>query len=72
VTVAVVGTAVPLSNRLLVPNPVTGLLNVTVKLIGDVPVLAFPLAGATFPFRIQENINAFQVGFNYRFIAPQY
>jgi hypothetical protein len=34
--------------------------------------IAFPLAAASFPLRIQENINLFQVGFNYRFIAPPY
>ena len=28
--------------------------------------------GTSFPLRVEENINLFQVGFNYRFIAPQY
>jgi len=45
--------------------------DVTFTLTGP-GALAFPLAAGSFPLRIQENINLFQVGFNYRFISPQY
>jgi outer membrane immunogenic protein len=35
-------------------------------------ITQFPNTPATFPLRIQENINLFQVGFNYRFVAGAY
>jgi hypothetical protein len=31
-----------------------------------------PAAPASFPLQISENINMFQVGFNYRFVAAPY
>lgn len=48
-----------------------GQRDVTFTLTGP-GAIAFPAAPASFPFRIQENINAFQVGFNYRFMASPY
>ena len=34
--------------------------------------IVFPAAAPSFPFSIQENVNAFIIGFNYRFGQPAY
>jgi outer membrane immunogenic protein len=45
--------------------------DVTFSLTGN-GALQLPAAPASFPLQISENINMFQVGFNYRFVAAPY